>query len=268
MPFSPVLPFGGLQGWQFLERTLPRQLEAFSKSSSFLREKQYFSENIGKVETASQLVDDQRLLRVSLTAFGLEDDLQNKFLVRRVLEDGTVDPDALSNRFSDKRYLEFSKAFGFGALEFTRVQQPDFGAEVLSSFERKSFEASVGNQNPTLRLAMSLGRDVSEILERTSTNTSGWLSVLGNPPLKEVFEMALRVPAGGGQVSLDNQVEFLSSQLKKITGASEFSDLADADVLNSVRQNYLLMAQISENSGRSGGSVALQLLQAGARIRF
>jgi hypothetical protein len=80
------------------------------------RDRDYFREAIGNVVTASQLVEDYRLRRVALSAFGLQDDLPNRAFIERVLGDGIAGmTTALSNRLSDKRYRAFAEAFGFGS---------------------------------------------------------------------------------------------------------------------------------------------------------
>jgi len=98
MTFQPVVPLSGYAGFAFLERTLETQQQAFNSSASIQRDTEYFLENIEKVETAEALVNDRRLFTVALGAFGLSDDINNKFFLQKVLEDGTLDPDALSNK--------------------------------------------------------------------------------------------------------------------------------------------------------------------------
>lgn len=102
MSFQPIIPTGGLAGWTFLNRTLEAQKEAFGQSTQYRREEDYFRANIGNIETAEQLVADRRLLAFSLSAFGLDADLPNKFFIQKILSDGTSDNAALSNRLSDK----------------------------------------------------------------------------------------------------------------------------------------------------------------------
>jgi hypothetical protein len=60
-------------------------------------------------------VGDRRLLEVALGAFGLDDDIRNRFFIRKVLEEGTTSPSRrFANRLSDKRYLALAETFGFG----------------------------------------------------------------------------------------------------------------------------------------------------------
>ena len=79
MTFQPVLPLSGYAGWTFLKRTMDRQQAVQQALPVQKRDEVYFRDRIGKVQTAEQLVSDKRLLRIALTAFGLENDF-----VRRV----------------------------------------------------------------------------------------------------------------------------------------------------------------------------------------
>ena len=40
---------------------------------------------------------------MALGAFGLQDDINNRYFIRKILEEGTTNEDALANRFSDTR---------------------------------------------------------------------------------------------------------------------------------------------------------------------
>ena len=109
--FQPVLPLSGLPGWVLLNRTLESQTEAFNASPQIVRDTDYFVENIGNVRTAAELVSDRRLLPVALGAFGLDDDINNRALLQKVMEDGTAAPASLANRLADERYAQLSVAF-------------------------------------------------------------------------------------------------------------------------------------------------------------
>lgn len=113
MSFQPLVPVAGFGGWKFLNRTMEAQQATFNKSPALQRDIEYFQKEIGKVKNADELVSDRRLLRVALGAFGLQDDLDNRFFIKKVLNEGTTEPKSLANRLADKRYLEFAKAFGF-----------------------------------------------------------------------------------------------------------------------------------------------------------
>ena len=94
MSFRPVVPLGGIAGWQFLQRTQTQQREALAASPLIKRETQHFLKEIGSITSAQDLVADRTLLKVALGAFGLESDLNNRFFVQKILEDGTAAQDA------------------------------------------------------------------------------------------------------------------------------------------------------------------------------
>lgn len=66
MTFQPVIPYGGMAGWAFLQRTQSAQQEAFDDNPVIQRDTEYFLKNIGKISTAEDLVNDRRLLSVAL----------------------------------------------------------------------------------------------------------------------------------------------------------------------------------------------------------
>ena len=131
MSFQPVLPLSGAGGWAFLRRTEAAQSAVFSRQPVIQRDEAYFRERIGKIQTAEALVNDRRLLRITLEAFGLEQDLNAKAFIRKVLEDGTLKTTALANRLTDKRYLELSAEFGFGDFTTPRTVLSDFADRLM-----------------------------------------------------------------------------------------------------------------------------------------
>ena len=113
MSFQPILPGTGLVGWKLLSRTMETQQAALNRSAEISRDTAYFAANIAKVDTAEQLVGDRRLLRVALGAYGLQEDIDNRYFIQKILADGTLAPDALANKMADDRYTQFAEAFGF-----------------------------------------------------------------------------------------------------------------------------------------------------------
>lgn len=261
MSFQPLLPATGLAGWRFLERTLDTQGDAFAKSPAMLRDTEYFEANIGAVRSAEELVSDRRLLRVALGAFGLGDDIDNRFFIRTILEEGTLTDDALANKLSDDRYRAFSAAFGFGDFATPRTAISDFPAEIVDKFRRQSFEVAVGEQDDSLRLALNATRSLGDIADGGEGSDTKWFKVMGTPPLRNVFETAFNLPSSFAQLDLDRQLETLSDRAESAFGVTDFSDFADPEVQDRLVQRFLLSSQLSGFQASSAGAVALTLLQ-------
>ncbi len=268
MSFQPVIPFGGMAGWAFLQRTRAGQQAVFDKAPEIRRDTDYFAENIGSITTAQELVSDYRLLKVALGAFGLDDDIDNRFFIRKILEEGTIDPDSLANKMSDKRYLEFSKAFGFGDFPTPNTQLSDFADSILDAYKTRQFEVAVGEQDNDLRLAMTLERDLSAILDKNTTDDGRWFSVMGNPPLRKIFETALGLPASFGTLDLDLQLSGFRERARAVFGNSEVSQFSDPEKMEELNRLFLVRSQINAGNGAlSSSSIALTLLQNLPRAR-
>ncbi|MBU2981208.1 DUF1217 domain-containing protein [Lentibacter algarum] len=259
MTFQPVVPTGGLAGWRFLQATLERQSEAFENSNEVKSDAAYFAENIGEATSAEALVSDRRLLSVALTAFGLQDDLDNKYFIRKVLEEGTDADDALANRLSDTRYREFSDAFGFGSIP--RIRFPGFAEDVIDKFEDRSFEVAVGEQNESFRFGLNLERELPGIAADDTSTDAKWYTVMGNAALRSVFETAFGLPSQFGQIDLEQQLEVFKDYAERRFGSSEVDQFTDPEKLDELVQLYFVQEQLSQGQTASGSSVALTLLQ-------
>ena len=267
MSFQPVVPFGGFAGWQFLQRTMDAQRQAFDAAPVRQRDLDYFRDRIGQITSAEALVADRRLRSVALRAFGLGDDIDNRFFIQKVLEGGTDDPAALANRLTDSRYRAMAEAFGFGNGSLPRTALRGFADQIADAFLQREFEVGVGQADQSMRLALTLERELTGIAARPVTNDTKWLTIMGNPPLRRVFETALGLPQSFGALDLDRQLaEFKDRALSRF-GTADVSGLASPERQQDVVRNFLAQAQISGGFGvgESGStSPALTLLTAAA----
>ncbi|MEM8538510.1 MAG: DUF1217 domain-containing protein [Pseudomonadota bacterium] len=262
MSFQPVVPLTGYTGWRFLDRTLDNQQAAFNQSQPIARATDYFRANIGNVQTAADLVNDRQLLSVALGAFGLDEDINNRFFIQQILEGGTIDDDALANRLADNRYADFSRAFGFGDRTLPRTQLSAFPDEIINRYTDQQFARAVGEQNNDLRLALNVGDGITDIVDRASTNTGQWFSIMGNAPLREVFQTALGLPRSIASVDLDQQREIFEDRARSVLGTDQVADLTDPAQQERLIQLFLVRAEAAQISANSGPNVALTLLQA------
>ena len=272
MTYAPALPLGGYAGWAFLKRTMSTQTAVFNASTDMKRDEDYFRAKIGKITTAEQLVNDRRLLKVALGAFGLDSDIGNKFFIRKVLEDGTLTPGALANRLADKQYQKLSASFGFGDFAVPSTKLSDFPDKILMSYRARQFEAAVGEQNPDLRLAMNVQRELPGIAAKSnSSENSKWFTVMGNVPLRRVFEKALGLPPSLGVLDLDKQLEAFKAKAKSQLGSDAIAQFTDPAKIEGLVRRFLLRSEAESFAQSGAGNPTLQLMQtasSSARYRF
>ena len=199
---------------------------------------------------------------MTLGAFGLDEDINNRFFIQKVLEEGSLDPESFANRLADKRYLAMSEAFAFD-LSPPNTVLSNFADDILADYKVKQFEIAVGNQDEDLRLALGAEREIASIADRSLPEDAAWFTIMGNPPMRRVFELALGLPSQIAAVDIDRQLEEFRDKSLTVFGVSNPAEFADAELQEKLIRNFLFRSQLEAGfSSTSSGSVALSLLQA------
>lgn len=262
MSFQPFVPAGGLAGWRFLQATAETQRRAHAQSPVQQRDIAYFRANIAKVDTAQDLVADYRLLSVALAAFGLEADIGSKFLIRRVLEEGTLKPDSLANKLSDKRYRHLSKAFGFGDFSVPSSKISDFADTIETRFAAQRFETDMGRSDETMRLALNAQRELPALADGSGSNRTKWFTLMGTPPLRKVMETALGLPKAFATLPIDRQLDTFMARAQSRFGSDQVAELGRGKTLDRVLDRFAALGDGAAGSGSgSATSPALVLLR-------
>jgi hypothetical protein len=246
----------GVAGWKVLQRIEARQIEAVAKDPVVLRSTDYFKDNIAKTAKAEELVKDYRLLNTALSAFGLEDDIANKAFIQKVLESDISDDSSLVNRLADKRYLKLAQAFGFG----TQTPASDLGETISQAFIQREYERRVGESDENMRLALNARRELEAMQQRTSSDKTLWYEVIGNEPLRAVFEGAFGFSSSYSSLSVDRQLEEFMNASTRILGSSSFKNITAADVTDKLIINFMARSQLTESVAQNRYSAALTLL--------
>lgn len=264
MSFLPTVPLAGPAGLAFLDRTMPRQVEAFERGPEITRDVAHFRANAAAATTAGDLVSDRRLLRVALGAFGLDADLDKPAFIRKVLEDGVTDPQAFANRLADPAYRALSEALGYGdvggLLGFEATRE-----DLIARYKARAFEAAVGESDVSLRLALTFRRAMPEIAAESTADTAGWFRILGSRPLRTVIEGAFGLPEQFASLELDRQRETLEDRMRARYGSESPAAFTDPAILEDTVRLFLVRAQAEAGpSPTTRGATAVTLLQGAA----
>ncbi len=261
MTFSAIFPAGGYAGWAFLKRTQMAQMAVLANTSDYKNDEAYVRANIGKINTAAELVADPRLLRVALTAFGLEGDIKNKYFIKTILEDGSLKVDALASRLANKQYLDLAKTFGFGDFKTPRNKISDFPDKLLGLYKEMKFESAVGDQSTEVRLALNLERELPIIAGRNTSTEVQWLTVMGNKPLRKAMEVTLGLPASLGALDIDRQLKVFKDRARSQFGSDSLGQFTDPTKLKSIVDRYLLRAEAAGSQFGASSNPSLVLMQ-------
>lgn len=261
MSFTPAIPLSGYAGWAFLKKTAATQQASFNAAPQNKRDEDYFREKIGSITTAEALVNDRRLLKVALGAYGLDNDINNKFFIQKVLQDGTLKPTALSNKLADKQYEKFSAAFGFGDFPVPNTGMSDFADKIINANRTRQFEAAVGTQNNDLRLALNIERELPAIAGKTSSSdNSKWFAIMGNTALRTVFQTAMGLPSNTATLDIDQQLGIFKSRAKSTFGSESVSQFTNPAAMDALIKKFLIRSEVNNFTQSGSGNAALSLM--------
>lgn len=252
---------GALSGWMMLKRAGATQRQIVARDPMIARNSQYFRENIGKIKSADDLVKDHRLLGVTLGAFGLEADIANKAFIRKILESDRDDSKSMVNRLTDKRYAKLVDALKLDEGTGT-VASKSFGDSVVAAFQDREFERRIGETQPDLRLAMNAQRELSAMAQRTSSDKTLWYEVMGNAPLRKVFDTAFGFGPQYGRLPIDRQLQEYMSRAEKVMGSSSFKAIATPEGSEKLIRTFLVRSQLTSGTPAQNSYSAAQMLLA------
>lgn len=96
-----------------LNRDMKSSLTRVASQGDVATNTAYYEENIGKVTTVDEFVDDYRLFSYAMKAYGLEDMTYAKAFMKKILESDLSDDSSFANSLTDSRYKEFASVYNF-----------------------------------------------------------------------------------------------------------------------------------------------------------
>lgn len=265
MSYTPQVPLSGIAGWRVLQRTQATQQKAFNNSADIRRDVEYFEKKIGSVKSVDELMGDRRLLKVALGAYGLDDWVDRKAFIRKVLEEGTTKDDAFANKLSNAAFKQLSAAFGFGDASGARTATDGFAAKITAAYKTRAFEAAVGDTDEDMRLALNFKRSIADLAGDPGEKGGSWYSIIGDKNLSKVVQYAFGLPTSSfGKIDVDKQRDILMRKADAMFGSSDLSVFQDPDNVGKLIDRFLARSQLENGSTKTAGSSpALTLLQSG-----
>lgn len=259
MSFKPFIVGTGVNAWSTLQSTIDRQKNAFEKREDIKNQINNFTSDMKKIQTTDALMNNYASLNVALGAFDLSDDLNNRYFIKRILDEGSINQSSLANRLQDNRYRQLAKNFSAEQFFFRNTSEDSFIRNISERYINISFEKAVGELNPDLRLALSFERNLSFVAS-ARTNDAAWFQVMANPPIKEVFQKIFGLPLQFGLLDIDRQHDVMQEKSKIHLGTSDLSILTKKDNIENAVRLFLLKNQMNDVNIKSPVQIALSLI--------
>lgn len=143
-----------------------RLLAQFRKMPTYAKAVEYYRQNIGKVTSVDDLLNDRRLLQVALSAFQLEDEINSKGLIKKLLTEDPTDKKSVAYRLIDPRFRQFAAAFASLKSDGGKqLRSAAMTASILDRFETNEFEKFLGEADPAVREALYYKRTVKDTID-------------------------------------------------------------------------------------------------------
>lgn len=264
MPIPPSLIGGSLPGWTFLQETRERQQATFESSTDIKRNVDGMREKLSQPFTLDDLMGDRQLLRPVLQSFGLQDEIDKGAFIRRIISDGPDDPQGFARRLNNNEFIDLSRTFVADSDGFIRLS----GSEVdnlVQGYLDEAFEVAVGEQEPSLRLALNFEQEIGALARDSASDRSFWLKVIGSAPLMEVFQAAFILPDGFANLDVDKQADYLQNRAEQVIGSDPRTILGSDEGVQTTIRKFILQTQLQNGpDALTPGASALTLLSAGA----
>jgi hypothetical protein len=231
-----------------ITRDMGTSLKRVGQQPEVKRESDYFLKTIGSVKSMDAFLANDRVYRYAMKAFGLSDMIYAKAFVRKVLTDGIDSSKSFANQLADPRFRDLAATFNFKAhgsatTAFDKAQQG-----VVDKYVQAQLEEQAGSQNEGVRLALYFQRKASGI-------TSAY-SILADPALLKVAQVALGLPAASSAASIDTQAAMIKSKV-------DIDRLDEPAVLTKFLARFTSLWELN-NGGSGSASSSLATLYGGS----
>jgi len=186
---------GNLAKWQKLTAAQP----------DVKQETKYYQDNIEKVNTPADLVNNYRLFSYVLNAYGLGDQVYAKALFQKVLTQGTGSSKNLAYTLNDPRILALAKALNFATNGTSTTSSSTVKTDVVNNYIEQTLETNEKQSNSGVQLALYFQRNAPNI--KTAYN------ILADKTLLTVVQTALGLSSFTSAMDVDRQATLLSKAL-------------------------------------------------------
>ena len=236
--------------YQLIARDIPKSIDRVEKQPAVDRETKYYLDNIGKVKSIDDFVNDYRLFNYAMKAYGLGDMAYAKAFMVKALKEGVSDPDSFANKLTDKRYAEFVKAFDFSKLGDSATVYNPAQQGVVQNYAMQvdlhAMQAGLDNARAeTSNFLAHIGevKSIDDLMGNTRLLTYA-MTAFGLDPSKEAPETVRQMLEGGVSDPNSPANKLADKRYANFVSAFDFVDYGDrtterAAVLTQAPQGYL-----------------------------
>ncbi len=235
-----------LTALQIAESTETQQVALTAQQPMVQKDINSFTAAVQGATSVSQLLSNQTVMKVLLTASGLASQVPYTAMAQQILQSNPNDPGALVNQMSDPAWLAVVNTYSFATQGLATIQNPKVLATITQNYAQQVWMSSLNQTTPGLSTAL-------EFKQMAATLTSP-LDVLGSGTAFNVITTAFNIPQ---QIVFQDQ----NAQEQAINAHVDFTKLNDPTYVNGILDQYMLNVASTSSSG-SGQNLEALAVQA------
>jgi pyruvate/oxaloacetate carboxyltransferase len=184
-----------------------------------------FTQAVNSAKSVTQLLASPTVMKVLLTANGMQDQIGFTALATKALTSDLSNPKSLANVLTDTRWKTLAKSLNLAVNGLKGIQTPGVIAAIAAGYTKAVWETGEDAVAPGLSAAL-------DFKARASTMTS-IDQILGDRSIRSVVTTALRIPQ---QIAFQN----LAAQENAISRRLDITKLQDPKFVETFAQQYLI----------------------------
>lgn len=201
--------------------------QQFQNRADVQKEIDNFKKQAAKVKDVDELVNDRKVLGVLLSAFGLDQEINNPGKLKAIINSDPTDVNSFANRLNDPRFGELAAFIDAPNNDLLNLVTASKQQEVIDKFLTNEFQKNVGSQNPAVRDAFFFLNKINSV--------DSTFSILGDLPLRTIVTTTLRLPPQIAQQSVEKQAALIEAKFD--VGRAKLGGLDDT--VSKTRQEIL-----------------------------
>lgn len=232
-------------------RNFDKMLVNVDKQTIAKRETEYYNNNIKKVKTVDDLLNDSRLYRYVMQAYGLDDVMYAKGMVRKLLTDADY-----AARVKDPKFQKLSENFNFMSFKDKATSLIGATKETVARYKEMMLERQVGKVSDAARQGLYFNRRIKELMDEKKLTKNSWpYLLLADKTLSKMIFKALGSPDSIMAANVDVKAQLLVKHFS----LKDFTDDALREKVVSRALVHYDMKNGAQNM--NSGAAALRILQ-------
>ncbi|MDO1581236.1 DUF1217 domain-containing protein [Rhizobium oryzicola] len=212
----------------------------------------YYSEQMQKIQNVTDFVNDDRLVNVLLTSYGIDPKSVTKDFLKQVFTSDLNSSSSFANQQTNSVWAEMRGSLNFDAsgnlskADSVGIQTKGKLLETENKYNRQSLEEIQGEANNGVRLAL--------YFERMSKTITSAYDILADGALAEFFRVTFQLPDSIGSLNVDKQAELVQKYMP-------MEDMKDPDKVKKLINKFTALYDMQNSSASSS---ALSILNGSA----